>query len=274
MKKIVLSNGETEQIVNGYMSGLSKKVLEIQFGISNTVVTRILKENGVNIRDNSHKKRTYSFDESYFDNIDTENKAYILGLLYSDGCNNTAANTVFIELQDRDRQILEDIRKEMSSNHPIHYNNLNSKNKNWHDTYRFSITNQHISKRLSELGVVRNKSLILNFPDWLNEELIPSFLRGYFDGDGHIEWNKTKFLTLVGTDKFCKSTQNYLNGKNIKSSIYNSASDNNITKLLSISGKDNIFNFLNLIYDNSVLHIERKYNLYLSIKREMISLTA
>ena len=43
-----------------------------------------------------------------------------------------------------------------------------------------------MSKRLEELGMVANKSLILEFPKWLQKELIPYFIKGIVDGDGHI----------------------------------------------------------------------------------------
>lgn len=32
-------------------------------------------------------RRTYSINDNIFDNINNQDKAYVLGLLYADGCN-------------------------------------------------------------------------------------------------------------------------------------------------------------------------------------------
>ena len=55
--------------------------------------------------------RRYNLDEEYFDNINSQNKAYILGFLYADGSNNPKKHTVSISLQEEDRYILEWMRK-------------------------------------------------------------------------------------------------------------------------------------------------------------------
>jgi len=55
----------------------------------------------------SQAQRKYSLNENYFDEIDTSNKAYILGFLYADGYNNRINNTVVLSLFKQDREILE-----------------------------------------------------------------------------------------------------------------------------------------------------------------------
>jgi hypothetical protein len=39
---------------------------------------------------------------------------------------------------------------------------------------------------LTRLGAVKNKSLILEFPQFITPKLLSHFIRGYFDGDGCI----------------------------------------------------------------------------------------
>ena len=274
MSKEKIDISEHSRIAELYRSGLSRDKIAKMYGVSNTVISRILKKCGVQMRDDSHKGRIYTLDEEYFDNICTHNQAYILGLLYADGCNHPPRNTFFIELQERDRKILEQIRDELQSNHPLHFNELNTKNPNWQNTYRLSITNKHISQRLEELGVVQNKSLILEYPQWLPLELTPDFIRGYFDGDGHIEWGQTRFLTLASTETFCNSIKDYLLTKDIVSKVVPAANKGKPTRLLSIYGKKNVYSFLDLIYCNSDLHIQRKYEKYCSIKNEMLARSA
>lgn len=270
MSKPLISTDEYDNIVNLYNSGLSQaKVGEI-YNVKWYIIGKILRKCGVTARDDSHKFRKYTIDENYFDNIDAPNKAYLLGLLYSDGCNYPPQHRVKLELQERDKDILDKINIEIQSNKPLAFNNLNSKNENWQNTYRLDITNKHISDRLAELGMVQNKSLILEFPTWLDKSMYAPFLRGYLDGDGHIEWGKTRFITLVGTSQFCEHIKSFCeNDLDIKCSISNTANKNSNTKLLYIHSRDRIKKFLDFIYKDANLYIERKYNVYQKICTEM-----
>ena len=270
MSKPLIPVEEYDNIINLYNSGLSQaKVGEI-YNVKWYIIGKILKKCGIQARDDSHKARKYTIDENYFDDINTSNKAYILGLLYSDGCNYTPQHRVKLELQERDKHILDKINVEIKSSKPLSFINLNSKNVNWQNTYRLDITNKHISDRLTELGVVRNKSLILEFPIWLDESMYAPFLRGYLDGDGHIEWSQTKFITIVGTDQFCQHIKKFCeNNLGINCSIYSTANKTSNTKLLYICKKSNIKKFLDFVYSDAELYIERKYNIYQEICKEM-----
>ena len=57
--------------------------------------------------------RKYNVNDNYFDVIDNQNKAYILGFLYADGCN--YKNGYFkIDLQEEDKNMLEVFKKELN----------------------------------------------------------------------------------------------------------------------------------------------------------------
>lgn len=272
MSKLKVKESEYDNIVALYNSGFSKEYIQNLYKVSNSVVDRIFRIKNVQTRDNSHKRRIYSLNENYFDIIDTANKAYILGLLYADGCNYRKMNSIKIELQEKDKSIIYQIQNELESSHPIKKVELSKKNKNWQDTFRLMFANKHMSEQLEKLGVVQNKSLILTYPKWLDKRLFPHFLRGYFDGDGYIEWNKSYFLTIAGTLEFCESVQEILlNDYNVKSVIYNTGNKESNTKILNIMSRNNIYNFLNLLYNDSELHIDRKYQKYLEIHKEMNS---
>jgi hypothetical protein len=270
MSKPLIHTKEYENIVNLYKSGLSQAKIGEIYNVGYYIIGKILKKCGVEARDDSHKFRKYTINENYFDSIDTPNKAYLVGLLYSDGCNYPPQHRVKLELQERDKDILDRINSEIQSNKPLAFNNLNSKNNNWQNTYRLDITNKHISDKLVELGVVQNKSLILEFPTWLDEQLYAPFLRGYLDGDGHIEWNDSRFITIVGTSQFCKHVKDFCeHNLDIKCVIHNTANKDSNTKLLYIGGKCKVKRFLDFVYKDADLYIERKYNLYQKICMEM-----
>lgn len=270
MSKPLISTNEYENIIDLYKSGLSQAKIGEIYNVGHYIIGKILKKCHVAARDDSHKSRKYTIDENYFDTIDTQNKAYILGLLYSDGCNYPPQHRVKLELQERDKQILDEINAEIKSNKPLAFNNLNKKNVNWQNTYRLDITNKHISDKLLNLGMVQNKSLVLEFPLWLDKSLYASFLRGYLDGDGHIEWGNVRFITLAGTSQFCEHVKNFCeNQLDIKCSIRNTANKKSNTKLLYIGGKLRVKQFLDFIYKDADLYIERKYNIYQTICTEM-----
>ena len=270
MRKPLISIDEYENIINLYKSGLSQAKIGDIYNVGHYIIGKILRKCGVSARDDSHKSRKYTINEYYFDNIDTPNKAYILGLLYSDGCNYPPQNRVKLELQERDKDILDKINIEIQSNKPLTFNNLNNKNEHWQNTYGLNITNKHISHRLVELGMVQNKSLVLEFPTWLSESMYGPFLRGYLDGDGHIEWGATKFLTLVGTSQFCEYVKRFCETNlRIQCSIRNTANKDSNTKLLYICGKPRMKRFLDFVYQDADLYIDRKYNVYQRISMEM-----
>lgn len=258
-----IPQAEYNNIVKLYQDGLSIEKIQLIYNTSNTSIRTVLQKTNTPTRDRSHQGRIYHIDENYFDNIDTPNKAYVLGLLYADGCNYTPQHRIALVLQKRDRDVLYKIRDDMNSNHPISIDYKSKKNPNHQDAYGLIIANKHLSRSLEEKGVVQNKSLILTYPEWLPNKLAPDFIRGYFDGDGHIEWSNSRFLTLVSTDSFCKSVQNILLEEfSVYSTIKDAPNNNGITRLLSIYSKNNIVRFLSLIYGNNCeLYIKRKYDL-------------
>lgn len=261
---------EYDKICELYLSGLSKEKLQKMYNVSNSVIDRIFTIKNIKCRDNSHKKRKYTLNENYFDNIDTPNKAYILGLLYSDGCNYTKTNHIKLELQARDKDILDKINSELNSNRKLKLNKLSEKNSNHSNTYRLSIINKHMSETLYNLGMIDNKSLKLTFPKWLDDYLIPHFIRGYLDGDGHIEWNNTRFISIASTKEFCEFLKEYVFKKfGFTSSIYNTTNKESNTKIFHLFKKERIKTFLDWIYSDADLFIQRKYNTYLKICSDM-----
>jgi DNA-binding transcriptional regulator WhiA len=152
--------------------------------------------------------RKYYVDENYFDHIDNAEKAYIIGLLWSDGCNKTDRGCISLKLQDTDKHILENIKKLMGSNQPLYFSPR--KKDSHHDTYSLEISSVKLSKRLEELGMIANKSLSLEFPKWLDESLYSSFILGLIDGDGCISKNNYS-VSLVGTSYLLEEIKKIFN---------------------------------------------------------------
>lgn len=262
MKKI--QRFEEQKICDMYINGMSMDKIASLYGVSRTPIKRIFKEHNVQIRDDSHKGRIYSINESYFEKIDNPNKAYILGLFYADGMNKEDTGLIKIELQERDANIIYRINEELNSNYPIKKHELSKKNPNHQDTYCLQFVNRKISKDLAELGVISRKSLLLSFPTCVPQKYMCDFLRGYVDGDGHIRTKEKHFVTICGTPKFCNSLGQLLKTElGIDYKIH--ATHNDRTQVLHVFKIEQVKRLLEYLYADSELHIERKYSAYLYI---------
>ena len=108
--------------------------------------------------------RKYNLNENYFDNIDNQNKAYLLGLLYSDGNIYTVAGKshviTFAQRSDRE-ELVNFFKEELESDRPIVYQIKQLKNGELHKHARFVINSKKICDDLQKLGIYNKKSLIL-----------------------------------------------------------------------------------------------------------------
>lgn len=262
IRKSQFSDEEIKKMYELYTSGLTLQDLGTMYGVDKTEIPFLFDKFGYKRRDCSHANRKYTLNENYFDAIDTQNKAYFLGLLYADGCNKTDTHKISIGLKKDDKHILESFQTELGSNYPLRLYEYSKKKETFSDQYALTICNKHMSDTLTKWGMVSNKSLILTFPDFLPENLIPHFLRGYFDGDGHVG-KKGYEASIVSTLSFCESVQNILTQLGIYSKIYNTYNKETSTRTLRTTRKADAIKFLDYIYSDAELYLYRKHNTYM-----------
>lgn len=218
------------------------------------------------------KNRKYPVKEDFFDNIDNQEKAYFLGFLYADGNNNTLTGTVALRLQERDKEILIRLNNMLQPTKPLYYfDKISKRNKNHQNQYELAIANPYISNRLIELGMVKAKSLVITFPKWLNKDLVRHFIRGYFDGNGSIGINmKDPHIQIVSTLSFCESVKEIINDNLlIESYIYGDKTLNPVIRRFKMRKRKHILKFLDWIYQDSTIHLQRKYEKYLILKNTL-----
>ena len=108
--------------------------------------------------------RKYKVNEHYFDAIDHQNKAYLLGLLYSDGNIYDVAGeahiVTFAQLSDREELVMF-FKKELESDRPISYQIKQLKNGELHKLAYFKVNSEIVCKALQKLGLCNKKSLVL-----------------------------------------------------------------------------------------------------------------
>lgn len=262
--EIIFSNEEVKKIIELYKSNISTVKIGKEFNVSHKTIAKVLEKNGIPRTGVSRRK--YNVNENYFDNIDTVNKAYILGFLYADGYNSLSKSTVSISLQEEDKYILEFMKKEMESEKPLEFIDYAAKTDfgyHYKNQYRLLIFNKHMCDRLNALGMTQNKSLTLNFPS-IDKSFYSHFIRGYFDGDGSVcfcSTNSNCIATITSTEIFCNEIKRILECElGIHVGIYDASNKNNITKVASISGKNQVEKFGQYIYHDAESFLYRKYN--------------
>jgi uncharacterized protein (DUF433 family) len=261
------SYDEVLEMYNMYLSGISRVNIAEKYSVCADSVYNLFLKYGFQVKSMSHAKQQYKINENYFDEIDTPNKAYILGLLYADGCNMTDKHEVTIALQEQDKHILEQIKNELQYDGPLRFINYNNKNPNHQNQYALDITNKRISSILDQFGVWKNKSLILEWPEWLDKTLYPHFVRGYFDGDGCLYLGKNgkgAEISFVGTEMFLTQLSRVVNELlNIDLYVKDAGSKyKSVTKSAKIHRQTGIKLFLDWIYKDADLMMYRKYNKY------------
>ena len=247
-----------ESTVEEYLSGSTLRQLGEKYGCDKGTVRRFLIKQGVVLR-NSNNVSPYSFNEEWLDCLDSEEKNYFLGMFFADGCNEGNSNRIMISLQESDKSLLEKFIQLWQSNRPLIF--VPAKERNRNNNWSFFLTSKKISERLTELGATPQKSLTLTFPQYLEDKFIKDFIRGYFDGDGCISFRTTKTvrISFAGTFYFLTSFQLILKNKlNIESILYKQS---NIW-ILSFCKKEYTYKFLNWIYEDASIYLDRKYEKY------------
>ena len=242
--------GIEHDIVLAYMEGESASKLSSRFACSVPTITRLLKEQNVVLRNASERRREYRVDETFFDEIDTEYKAYVLGMWFADGYNNEVKGQITLTLKDRD--ILGVIRTAMTVEIPIF--------QNCKGYYTLSVASRRMSSCLARLGCTQRKTMSLEFPNDLQQALIRHFIRGYFDGDGCIHIRKqseNRVIHILGTESFLTSMARHLpcpcTVKQRSSSMI---------WYLGITKNSSIAAFAEYLYLKAIIWMERKHSLF------------
>lgn len=244
---------------------LSGKTMQEIADIANCNVTNVhshLKRMGVKSRSIAETKRKYPLDETYFEKIDTEEKAYFLGFLYADGYNFEKRSTVELTLHHQDIDVLIKLRKALNHIEKP----FNERNKGKH--LSLFINSKKVSIDLAALGCVQAKTFKIKFPNFIGDELIRHFIRGYFDGDGCIYNPKKRdvHILVLGNIQFITALQNhFIKVLNINEVKIHQRFKHSECYTLRHHGMKNPLKVLNYLYKDSTIYLDRKYKKYLSI---------
>jgi hypothetical protein len=205
-------------------------------------------------------RRHPALKRDFFDQIDSPEKAYALGLIWSDGNLLESTGQVRIRLQASDADILEKLRIAMGAGvlsviHPS--GNAKSEQRG------LVLSSQSMVRALKQLGLCEAKDRVLPPPVSPPPEFTRDFVRGLVDGDGCLQFvNKTPRVSFRNRNEGLRrivadywrgvtGTEPSLDGKKphkITQRVYPS---------IYLSGKNAVSATLKM-YENSDLSIDRK----------------
>ena len=210
--------------------------------------------------------RKYTLNESVFKSW-SDDVAYLLGFILADGClykyKNKSCFTLNLHIHEKDLHILESFKKVFGTDKPIYKIN---------NCVVLVINSTEIAEDLKSFGIDERKSLTSTWPEYIPEEYLSHFVRGFFDGDGSVFKIKHPAakrdyigINFTGTKNFLIELQKNINkilGKEygymrelkIKSGFYYQ---------LVYSGDATIKKFIDWIYtdSNESNRLKRKYDL-------------
>lgn len=220
----------------------------------------------------------YPVNVHYFDVIDSNAKAYILGFIAADGAlvkgTSTPSTTLTITVKYEDRAVLYFIKNQLQD---INRKLLEIRRKSSFDNtkeihhIRYAISKRPIINSIMKYGITENKSLSMgNILENIPQEYRNAFIIGYFDGDGSVTLlDKEKpndrgylckdyslYISIRGTQKFLEGLCDHLSIDKSHIKQYDS-----IPRLAFASKRDTIQLFN--CYNNLTFYYKRKHDKFL-----------
>ena len=163
-----------------------------------TESTGLKRRNGVNTF--GGRKRQNHFLERAFKKISTENSAYYLGLIIADGSISRCGTKFEITLGEPDQHILHEFALWLECSKPnISRRQRPNRTRIYH---RLTLCSKSLVLDLAEWGVINAKTVDMTLLKELPLDLERHFLRGFWDGDGHV--GKKSFEVGIRSEIFAR----------------------------------------------------------------------
>lgn len=239
-----------KDIINQYKSGDSCQIIANKYKVSFHTISNILEKYKIPRNNLYHNK---ALIEDYWETINSNDKAYFLGFMITDG--NISGNMIRLQLSDKDIDILKVFATKTKNSNKIESDKRNLasfyvKRKKWADD-------------LSKYGVIPNKTYKVYLPK-LEDKYMPSLIRGCIDGDGWISY-KSHQIGFCGNETIVTQIRDYLVSK---LNVFNVKVLHPEEHLWQIAwqGKADIEKIGNYLYkDKEDCFLQRKYNNWIQI---------
>lgn len=229
------------------------------------------------------KEQRKYFNEIFFEVIDSEIKAYLLGFIFADGCvierhrgsKKGHEYGLRVNVAEKDKNIVFLLQQFI-----FPYIKIRIKKESIIEVgylrkpqYEISLYSKKLFTDLCNLGCYPRKTYLENHIPDISEELKIHFIRGYFDGDGSASnylkkttylnkkiytYNRTAISIVSKTNNMLIEIQDIFNKYNIRSSVrYSNSKKYFELNICDNRSKQNLFY---LLYKDSEYFFRRKFN--------------
>lgn len=261
-KKKTLSEEQLKYVTEKYCNeGEDLCILAQEIKWDKETLRNLIKELGLIKKTNNRINKHIISD--YFSIIDSSDKAYILGLLFTDGNVSKMGNKsgrIRLQLQAQDKDILEKIKIILCIDSELIFDSRSN------GCYSLEFSDEQIFNDLSKYNIIPNKTYeIQHIPTNIPHEFKRDFIRGLIDGDGSISFDTTKSKDV--TINFTSYHQTIV--QELRDLIDELICKKEHNKIYFTSawhcswrGYNQVLNILDILYKDSNLYITRKYELY------------
>lgn len=239
MKRVKICEVEKE-FLEYFRNGYKYDDISEKLNISKSSISNYVKEHKL-----VHPSKVNTINENVFETF-TEDSIYWLGYLWADGYIQNTDKNHTIDLETIDKEHAEKFSKFLG------ISKVSIRNRNNSITYRVNGSSRKIVNRLYSIGfnIKDKRTQFPNIPD----EYKLVFLRGYFDGDGHIRIKNEMFeaIDISGRIEFMDVIYNMF-----PYFVREDFHDRHSKRIYS--NKELGIQFLKDIYKNANIYLERKY---------------
>lgn len=204
---------DKELILNLTKQGLTANQISNIVGIPKTTFRRMLILNNISINDGMIKK-----NDDFFDTIDSEIKAYLLGYFVADGCvnlekkiNGSFSYRLSLNVSIDDKEVIDMFNTYVFPNNNQYYNTYHKDGISRKPQIVLRCSSKHMVDTLINKYSIKPRKTYDNefdMPD-IPDEFKLDFIRGYFDGDGHIS-EQGVIQIVTSSNKFAQSIVNII----------------------------------------------------------------
>lgn len=231
--------------------------------------------------------KQYKANFNFFDEIDNPKKAYWLGFIWSDGYvakrkrlsssgKTRIEYNLKLSVQESDAGHAQKFLEDIESNYPVKFYKTNGFEFSQREARAF-VTNLHMGSLLYEhYGIVPKRHDVSKILAIIPENLYRYFILGVFDADGSFseysgEYGGKMRVSFGGSQELLNFIESILikegiaQKQNRKLIVRHEGKDGN-WRSIAFSGIPQASKVLNWLYKDSEIHLDRKYEKYLSLK--------
>lgn len=268
-----LDGARIRDICARYEQGQTAISIGQAVGVTRDTVRRYLRKQGVRLRTPHEYRKHVTIDESKFSVIEDELSAYWLGFMAADG-SVAGEYRVVLALQERDRDHVIAFRDWLGTNASVI--DYTASGPYSCRASRVCVYSKVIAQNLEQYGVVRRKSLVLQPPTFLRNDLVRHWIRGFIDGDGGFYIRRNAKGYAVHSMKVT-STEDVISwiayvfaitlGTNPKVALDRRSHTSVVS--LSYSGRKTVGKIGRFLYEHSTVSLKRKADIARAIYSEL-----